>query len=261
MKVAVVIPARYASTRLPGKPLLKIGPKLLIQIVYEHAKEARCAGTVVVATDDARIFDAVRAFGGEARMTRPDHACGTDRVAEVVAKHLPDVDAVVNVQGDEPDVEADQIDAVAALLEDDPQAAMTTLACVLRGREAMEDPNQVKVVCDAKGRALYFSRAPIPFVRDPASRDWTFLGHVGIYGYRRDFLLQFTSLPQTPLEIKERLEQLRAIEHGYVIRVGLTGKTLFGIDTPEDLERFRGRLARPSSGSRSTLATERKHPT
>jgi 3-deoxy-manno-octulosonate cytidylyltransferase (CMP-KDO synthetase) len=247
MKVAVVIPARYASTRLPGKPLLKIGPKLLIQRVYEHAKEAQCAHAVVVATDDTRIVDAVKAFGGEAYMTRPDHACGTDRVAQVVREHLPQVDAVVNVQGDEPDVEAGQIDAVAALLEEDREAAMTTLACVLRGQQAMEDPNQVKVVCDARGRALYFSRAPIPFVRDAAARDWTFLGHVGIYGYRRDFLLEFTTLPQTPLEKKERLEQLRALEHGYVIRVGLTKKSLFGIDTPEDLERFKARLARRSS--------------
>jgi 3-deoxy-manno-octulosonate cytidylyltransferase (CMP-KDO synthetase) len=247
MKVAVVIPARYASTRLPGKPLLKIGPKLLIQMVYEHAKEARCADTVVVATDDERIADAVRSFGGEARMTRPDHACGTDRVAEVVERHLAHVDAVVNVQGDEPDVEPDQIDAVAALLQEDREAAMTTLACVLHGQEAMEDPNQVKVVCDARGRALYFSRAPIPFVRDPVARDWSFLGHVGIYAYRREFLLKFTTLAQTELERKERLEQLRALEHGYVIRVGLTGRTLFGIDTPEDLERFKAKLARDAS--------------
>jgi len=239
MKVAVVIPARYASTRLPGKSLLKIGRKFLIQMVYEHAIQARCASAVIVATDDRRILEAVNSFGGEARMTRADYPSGTDRVAEVVRKHLPDVDAVVNVQGDEPDLEPDQIDAVAALLEEDPEAAMTTLACVMTGRDRMEDPNQVKVVCDVKGRALYFSRAPIPFVRDEAARDWTFLGHVGIYGYRREFLLEFTKLAQTPLEKKERLEQLRALEHGYIIRVGLTARTPFGIDTPEDLERFR----------------------
>ena len=242
MKVAVVIPARYASTRLPGKPLLRIGRKCLVQMVYEQAQRARCADVVIVATDDERIRAAVESFGGVARMTRSDHATGTDRVAEVVRRDLPDVDVVVNVQGDEADIRPDQVDAVAALLEEDADASMTTLACVMTGREAFEDPNQVKVVCDAKGRALYFSRAPIPFVRDASARDWTFLGHLGIYGYRREFLLKFTELPQTALEKKERLEQLRALEHGYVIRVGLTERAVFGIDTPEDLERFRAGL-------------------
>ena len=242
MKVAVVIPARYASKRLPGKPLLKIGPKYLIQMVYEHASKARCAGDIIVATDDERIVGAVESFGGRVRMTRDDHACGTERVAEVVREDLPDVDFVVNVQGDEADIQPEHVDAVAALLEEDPEAAMTTLACVMTGREAMEDPNQVKVVCDVKGRALYFSRAPIPFVRDESSRDWSFLGHLGIYGYRREFLLKFAELPQTELEKRERLEQLRALEHGYVIRVGLTDRTVFGIDTPEDLERFRAQM-------------------
>jgi 3-deoxy-manno-octulosonate cytidylyltransferase (CMP-KDO synthetase) len=244
MKVAVVIPARYASTRLPGKPLLKIGRKYLIQMVYENVKQARCADAVIVATDDRRIEAAVKSFGGEVCMTRPDHPCGTDRVAEVVQKRLGDVDTVVNVQGDEPDVEPDQVDAVAALLDEDPEAVMTTLACVMTGRERMEDPNQVKVVCDAKGRAMYFSRAPIPFVRDASARDWTFLGHIGMYAYRREFLLTFAKLPPTALETKERLEQLRALEHGYIIRVGLTGRALFGIDTPEDLDRFKAKLAR-----------------
>lgn len=239
MNVAVVIPARYASSRLPGKPLLKIGRKTLIEMVYERAKLARVPKSVLVAVDDRRVFDAVRAFGGDAVMTRADHVCGTDRIAEVARERLKDVDAIVNVQGDEPEMDPGNIDLVARLLDEDRAAAMTTLACAVTSRERMLDPNQVKVVCDAKGRALYFSRAPIPFVRDEAERDSSFLAHLGIYGYRRDFLLKFTTLPQTPLEKKEKLEQLRALEHGYVIRVGITDKVSLGIDTPEDFERFK----------------------
>jgi len=242
MNCAVVIPARYASTRLPGKPLLKIGPKTLIEMVYERAASARCAGRVIVATDDARIVSAVEAFGGEVRLTAPEHPSGTDRIAEVVRNELTDVEAIVNVQGDEVDIRGEHVDATAALLEEDPEAVMTTLACRMSGREAMADPNQVKVVVDVRGRALYFTRAPVPYVRDEAERDWTFLGHLGIYGYRRDFLMTFTELERTELEKKEKLEQLRALEHGYVIRVGLTDTELFGIDTPEDLERFRRKL-------------------
>ena len=243
MKAAVVIPARYASTRLPGKPLLKIGSKYLIQMVYERAREASGVGDVVVATDDERILDAVKSFGGDARMTDADHACGTDRVAQVVREHLADVDVVVNVQGDEADIQPDQIEQVISLLAEDSDASMTTLACRMTNAEALANPNQVKVVCDARGRALYFSRSAIPHVRDENARDGSFLGHLGIYGYRRDFLLKFTELPQTELEKKERLEQLRALEHGYIIRVGITDHVMFGIDTPEDLERFRERMA------------------
>ena len=238
MKVAVVIPARYASTRFPGKPLVKIGTRTLIEVVYEQARLAPCASRVVVATEDTRIADAVRQFGGEVYMTRSDHPSGTDRVAEVVLKFLPDADAVVNVQGDEPNIRPEQIDAVAKLLEEDREAAMTTLACPVTGERQMLDPNQVKVVCDARGRALYFSRAPIPFVRDPADRDWKFLRHLGIYGYRRAFLLKFVTLPQGELEKAEKLEQLRALENGYIIRVGVTPHATIGIDTPEDFERY-----------------------
>ena len=242
MNVAVVIPARYASTRLPGKPLLKIGRKTIIERVCERAKQARCAKRVIVATDEVRIAEAVRAFGGEACMTRADHASGTDRVAEAARERLSDFDAIVNVQGDEPGMAPENIDLVARLIEEDGEAAMATLACVVTSRERMLDPNQVKVVCDARGRALYFSRAPVPFARDEAERDWTFLAHLGIYGYRREFLLRFPTLPKTPLELKEKLEQLRALEHGYVVRVGITDKVSFGIDTPEDLLRFRSLL-------------------
>ncbi len=241
MNVAVVIPARFASTRLPGKPLLKIGRKTIIEMVYERARQAKRATRVVVATDDERILDAVKSFGGEARMTRADHASGTDRVAEVAREHLSDFDAIVNVQGDEPDMASENIDLVAGLLEEDREAAMTTLACRVTSKERMLDPNQVKVVCDRAGRALYFSRAPIPFARDEAERDGAFLGHLGIYGYRREFLLKFPTLDRTPLEQKEKLEQLRALEHGYVIRVGITDKVSFGIDTPGDLDEFKSR--------------------
>lgn len=243
MNAAVVIPARYASTRLPGKPLLKIGPKYLIQMVYERARRASGVGDVIVATDDERILDVVKSFGGDAHMTDADHACGTDRVAQVVREHLPGVDAVVNVQGDEADVQPGQIEQVISLLAEDSEASMTTLACRMTDAEALADPNQVKVVCDARGRALYFSRSAIPHVRDENVRDGSFLAHLGIYGYRRDFLLKFTELPQTELEKKECLEQLRALEHGYKIRVGITKHVMFGIDTPEDLERFRERMA------------------
>jgi len=239
MNCVVVIPARYASSRLPGKPLLPIGRQTLIEMVYERAASARCASRVIVATDDERIVRAVEAFGGEARLTRVEHTCGTDRIAEVVRNDLADVDVVVNVQGDEPEVRGEDVEATVALLRDDPEAVMSTLACRMSGREAMEDPNQVKVVVDAVGRALYFSRAPVPHVRDATERDWSFLGHLGIYGYRRDFLLKFTALERTELEKKEKLEQLRALEHGYVIRVGLTDSERFGIDTPEDLARFK----------------------
>ena len=208
-------------------------------MVYENASAARLADNVIVATDDERIVKAVASFGGTARMTRPNHACGTDRIAEVVRNDLPDVDLVVNVQGDEPDIRGTHIDAVVALLVEHPDADMSTLACRMSGEDAMNDPNQVKVVLDRAGRALYFSRAPVPFVRDAAERDGTFLGHLGIYGYRRKFLLKFTELEHTELERKERLEQLRALEHGYTIRVGISDETVFGIDTLEDLERFK----------------------
>jgi 3-deoxy-manno-octulosonate cytidylyltransferase (CMP-KDO synthetase) len=216
-------------------------------MVYESARAARSASRVIVATDDERIVEAVRAFGGEARMTHADHACGTDRIAEVVRNDLPDVDAVVNVQGDEPDIRPEHIDKVASLLAEDPDAVMATLACRMSSPEAHRDPNQVKVVTDAEGRALYFSRAPVPYARDVKSGAGEFLGHVGIYAYRRDFLLAFTELESTPLEVTERLEQLRALEHGYVIRVGIIDDEVFGIDTPDDLERFREKWEQPNS--------------
>jgi len=248
MSAAVVIPARYASTRLPGKPLLKIASKTIIQLAYEQAAKAPSIDRVVVATDDERILDAVHAFGGEAQMTRADHPCGTNRVAEVAQRSLTDVDIIVNLQGDEPDILPEQVDAVVRLLEDDAGAVMSTLAVPVVGREAMEDPNQVKVVRDRRGRALYFTRSPVPFVRETSERDWRFLLHLGIYAFRRDFLLKYAGMSPTPLEQKEKLEQLRALENGYAIQVGITEHMTSGIDTPEDYERFKAQYDTSTKG-------------
>jgi 3-deoxy-manno-octulosonate cytidylyltransferase (CMP-KDO synthetase) len=239
MRVAVVIPARYASTRLPGKPLLRETGKYLIQHVYEQVTRASCVASVTVATDDERIGEAVRSFGGQAVLTRADHASGTDRVAEVAAGLSADV--ILNVQGDEPQVEPAAIDLVAGLLAD-PTADMATLAVPIRDRESYLNPNVVKVVCDDRGRALYFSRAPIPAVRDGepdfSARPARFLQHLGVYAYRRDFLLGLARTPPHPLEGSEKLEQLRVLAGGGLIRVGLVAKAHRGIDTPADYAEF-----------------------
>jgi 3-deoxy-manno-octulosonate cytidylyltransferase (CMP-KDO synthetase) len=239
MRVAIVIPARFASTRLPGKPLLRETGKFLIQHVYERAVEARCAADVIVATDDERIFDAVRGFGGRAVMTRADHPSGTDRVAEVAA-HLTAA-AVVNLQGDEPQIEPGAIDLLAGLL-DDPASDMATLAVPIADAETYRSPNVVKVVCDDRGRALYFSRSPIPMVRDGepdfAARPARFLQHLGIYAYRRDFLLRIAAAPPHPLEQSEKLEQLRVLGTGGTIKVGIVPHAHRGVDTPADYAEF-----------------------
>jgi 3-deoxy-manno-octulosonate cytidylyltransferase (CMP-KDO synthetase) len=239
MRVAVVIPARFASTRLPGKPLLRETGKYLVQHVYERAAAARCAADVVVATDDPRILDAVRSFGGRAVMTRADHPSGTDRIAEVAAD-LP-ADVVLNVQGDEPRVEPAALDLLAGLMAD-PAADMATLAAPLRDRDAYLSPNVVKVVCDDAGRALYFSRSPIPTVRDGdpdfSARPARFLQHLGVYAYRRDFLLSLADTPPHPLELTEKLEQLRVLGAGGTIRVGVVGEAHRGVDTPADYADF-----------------------
>ncbi len=237
MKTAIVIPARYASSRLPAKPLLRETGKYLIQHVYERACESK-AHVAVVATDDQRIFDAVKSFGGNVMMTRDDHPSGTDRVAEV-AQQL-DADIIVNLQGDEPMIEPGTLDLVARLLEDDREAVMATLAVPIRSLEAWRDPNCVKVVCDKVGRALYFSRSPIPFVRDgePDFATARFLQHLGLYAYRRDFLLELAKLPPEPIEVSEKLEQLRVLALGYRIQVGIVPHAHRGVDTPADYARF-----------------------
>jgi 3-deoxy-manno-octulosonate cytidylyltransferase (CMP-KDO synthetase) len=240
VRVAIIIPARYASTRLPGKPLLRETGKYLIQHVYERAVQAKCATDVIVATDDERIFDAVRSFGGRAVMTRGDHTSGTDRIAEVAA-HLP-ADVVMNLQGDEPQIEASSLDLLASLLASDAASDMATLAAPIAERDTYLSPTVVKVVCDDTGLALYFSRSPIPSVRDGepdfSARPARFLQHVGIYAYRRGFLLKIAATPPHPLEETEKLEQLRVLGMGGTIRVGLVSHTHRGVDTLADYAEF-----------------------
>lgn len=236
-----VIPARYASTRFPGKPLADLLGKPMIQHVYERASRARTLQRVLVATDDRRIFDAVAAFGGQAVMTRADHPTGTDRIAEAVARL--DVDLVVNIQGDEPLIEPEVIDAAAAPLIEDPSIPISTLMSRVTDPSDLDNPNVVKLVVDRQGFALYFSRARIPYVRDPGVLDVTYYYHPGLYVYRKDFLLTYASLPPTPLEQAEKLEQLRALEHGYRIKVVETTHRPVGVDTPEDLEQVKRLLS------------------
>lgn len=239
MEIVAVIPARFASTRLPGKPLLTGTGRPLIQHVVEAARKSRRIGRVIVATDDPRIAEAVAKFGGEAVMTRADHPSGTDRVAEVAAG-LPEAGIVVNLQGDEPEVSGEALDLVVSLLENDAEAPMATLATPIREESVYRDPSCVKVVCSRAGRALYFSRSPIPFHRDalPASEASLGFLHLGLYAYRRDFLLKLGTLPPSPLESAEKLEQLRVLELGYPIAVGFVDEPSVGIDTPEDYRRF-----------------------
>jgi 3-deoxy-manno-octulosonate cytidylyltransferase (CMP-KDO synthetase) len=242
VKTAIVIPARYASSRLPGKPLLKQTGKYLVQHVYERACQARRASEVLIATDDSRIAAAVESFDGRVVLTRRDHPSGTDRVAEV-ARNL-DADVIVNLQGDEPLIDPAILDLLPALLERDAEAQMATLAVPISSLEKWQDPNCVKVVCDAAGRALYFSRAPIPFVRDGrpdlTTQPPRFLQHLGLYAYRREFLLRLAELCPDPLEELEKLEQLRVLANGFVIRVGIVRHAAIGIDTRADYEQFVG---------------------
>ena len=237
-RIVGIIPARYASSRFPGKALAELCGKPLVQHVVERAGRARLLDEVLVATDDVRIRTAVEGFGGRAVMTSPDHPSGTDRIAEVVRGLACDL--VVNIQGDEPLLDPDMVDRAVEPLVEDPSLAMGTLARPM-GLEEATDPSKVKVVLDRQGCALYFSRAQIPFLRDGAAPgDPTpFLLHVGLYVYRREALLRFASLPPSPLEERERLEQLRALEHGMRIRVVVTQHGSFGVDTPADLERVR----------------------
>jgi 3-deoxy-manno-octulosonate cytidylyltransferase (CMP-KDO synthetase) len=245
MQTAIVIPARYASTRLPGKPLLRQTGKYLIQHVYERACLAK-AEAVIVATDDQRIFDAVRSFGGRVVMTRNDHPSGTDRIAEV-AQHL-DAEIIINLQGDEPLIDPKSLDLLPTLLRHDLDAAMATLATPISSLDQYRDPNCVKVVIDNRGRALYFSRSPIPYVRDGQPdfqrRPAQFLQHLGLYAYRRKFLLEFAQLPPEPLEERERLEQLRVLAAGKAICVGVVEHAGRGVDTPEDYRQFLERTNR-----------------
>jgi len=252
MKFRVLIPARHASTRLPGKPLLDIGGRPMIAWVYETAVAA-APESVAVATDSAEIETACRSLGLAVEMTGPDHVSGTDRIAEVARRAgWRDDEIVVNVQGDEPLIPAVVIRQVATLLESASGASIATLATPVESLAEYLDPNVVKVVCDGAGRALYFSRAPVPWNRDSAQggitsqSSWSgALRHLGIYAYRVGALVRIASLPPTPLEATERLEQLRALEHGLEIRVATAlEKPPAGIDTPADLERVRKLIGR-----------------
>ena len=237
MEIVAVIPARFASTRLPGKPLLSETGRPLIQHVVDAARRARRLDRVIVATDDARIAEAVARFGCEYRMTRTDHPSGTDRVAEVAAA-LDGAGIVVNLQGDEPEVTGAALNRVVSLLEDDPGAPMATLATPIRADAVYRDPSCVKVVLSRSGRALYFSRSPIPHHRDGPSEAALAHLHLGLYAYRRDFLLGLAQLPPSPLERAEKLEQLRVLEAGYPIAVGIVEEPSIGVDTPEDYRQF-----------------------
>jgi len=246
LEIVAVIPARFASTRLPGKPLLSETGRPLIQHVVEAARQAKSFQRIIVATDDERIADAVSRFGGEAMMTRADHATGTDRVAEIAAR-LETTDVILNLQGDEPEIAGETLDQAVALLVSDPDAPMATLATPIHDESVYRDPSCVKVVINHRNRALYFSRSPIPHHRDglpgPASASASgsaLLGylHLGLYAYRREFLLNLGSLPRSPLEAAEKLEQLRVLEAGFPIAIGIVDEPSIGIDTPEDYRRF-----------------------
>ena len=248
MKSTIIIPARYASTRLPHKLLLRETGKPLIQHTYESALKATLPVSVMVACDHEEIFNAVKHFGGSVQMTDPNAPSGTDRIAEVAAT-LDDVEIIVNVQGDEPEIAGASIDLAIQMLTDNPDAVMSTLATPIRTRQQLEDTACVKVVFDAKGRALYFSRSAIPHLRSPHPRGGIrdehfmqlpplFYQHIGLYAYRREFLLRLSQLPQSETEKAESLEQLRVLHYGYSIMVGVIHEATAGIDTPEDYQKF-----------------------
>jgi len=235
-EVVIVIPARFGSTRLPGKPLVSLAGKPMIQRVYERAKMAARAHRVIVATDDERIVKAVESFGGTARMTRPDHRTGTERVAEVAAHEKGDV--FVNVQGDEPLLDPVAVDAAVNALLEEPAASIATVATPIKTPVDIMDPNVVKTVLDFDNNGIYFSRAPIPWVRDTASKiQVRHLKHLGLYVFQRDALLEYPTLPQGELERIEQLEQLRWLENGWKIRVAEVEHDAISVDVPDDVVR------------------------
>jgi 3-deoxy-manno-octulosonate cytidylyltransferase (CMP-KDO synthetase) len=238
VKVLACIPARYDSTRFAAKVLAKDTGKFLIQHTYERACLAKLPEKVIIAADDQRVVDAAKTFGAECVLTSPEHTSGTDRIAEAVANI--DVDIIVNLQADEPEIDPKNIDYLAELLVENPDYPMATLAADFQTAEQIADPNIVKVVVDSSSRAIYFSRSVIPYNRESkgVGTPDQYLRHIGIYAYRKDFLLKITALPQTPLEKIERLEQLRAIENGFNILVGKVEHTCDGIDTPEQYAEF-----------------------
>lgn len=241
MKFVGIIPARYASTRFPGKPLATLGGKTVIQRVYEQA--AKVLENVYVATDDDRIFNAVTTFGGNAIMTSPNHKSGTDRVEEAVRRTGEKFDVIINIQGDEPFIHESQIATVCRCFDDD-QTMIATLGRMFTDKNTiddLEDPNSPKIVCDNNGFAMYFSRSVIPYFRNEEKKNWiksfNYLKHIGLYAYRDKVLHEITQLPQSSLETAESLEQLRWLQNGYKIKVGITNMGTIGIDTPEDLKK------------------------
>ena len=248
MKFIGIIPARYASTRFPGKPLALLGGRPVIQHVYEKAVAA--IGEAYVATDDQRIFEVVKAFGGQAVMTRTDHQSGTDRIEEACEKIGTDADVIINIQGDEPFVAVSQIETLKGLFNH-PQTQIGTLGKRFESMEAVMNPNSPKIVTDKTGFALYFSRSVIPYIRGKEQDCWInhfpYLKHLGIYAYRRETLYEITHLSSSSLELAESLEQLRWLENGYRIRVGITEVETVGIDTPEDLQRAEAFLLKQKS--------------
>lgn len=238
--IVVVIPARYASTRFPGKPLAIVQGKTMIQRVYEQACKAALPEMVVIATDDERIYEHVLSFGAPVFMTDPELPSGTDRCA-AVAVHFPEATCIINVQGDEPYVQPEQIDLLASVLTDHPEREIATLAKQLYDPELLFNTNVVKVVFSLKKEALYFSRHPVPFVRGAEKSEWlekqAFFKHIGLYAFKKAVLMELSGLAPTSLEKSESLEQLRWLENGYRIAVGITDIETVGIDTPEDLER------------------------
>ncbi len=241
MRFVAIIPARYASTRFPGKPLADMAGKPMIQRVYEQVKKA--LDEVWVATDDVRIFETVESFGGKAVMTSAEHRSGTDRIQEAYSKIGGGFDVIINVQGDEPFIQPEQIEALKNCF-DSKNVELATLVKAFKkgdGFDALFNPNSPKVVINKKNEAIYFSRSIVPYVRDAHHTEWldkhTFYKHIGMYAYRSDVLAEITKLPQSSLEKAESLEQLRWIENGYCIRVGYTTVETIGIDTPEDMEK------------------------
>jgi len=247
VKVLACIPARYGSTRFAGKVLAKDTGKFLIQHTWEQACLAKLPQKVIIAADDERILTAAGTFGAECVLTSTEHKSGTDRIAEAVADI--DVDIVVNLQADEPEIDPQNIDLLAQLLIDNPDCPMATLAADFQNTQQIVDANIVKVITDCNGRAIYFSRAPIPYDREKSGIGETrqYLRHIGIYAYRKEFLLKITALPQSRLEKIEKLEQLRAIENGYSILVGKVAHTCDGIDTPEQYAEFMKRYKKIKS--------------
>ena len=239
-KTAIIIPARYGSSRLEGKPLIKVQDKPIIQWVYEKAQQAKLADIIIVATDDQRIYDAVKSFGGNVEMTSTEHKCGSDRIKEVVMRH-PEISYIVNLQGDEPLIRPESIDEVARNVREDKSADISTLIREITSIEA-ENPNLVKCVIDNFGFAMYFSRSKIPFERNIGKSD--FYGHLGIYGYKRESLIKMTELPQSSYEQAESLEQLRALQNGMRIKTSIVDFVPVGIDTAEDLEKFKNIVAK-----------------